>query len=92
MLSIEDGINAAREAFPQMWFDKNKCEELIQCLRKYRYDDNPSETRRKPLHDDTSHAADAFRYLAVGLRQPHAHVIIKPKFSPIAAKHAWMNR
>ena len=65
-----DGINAARLLLPRCWFDKAKCERGLEALRQYRqeYDDKLRAFRGRPLHDWTSHAADAFRYLAVGLR------------------------
>lgn len=66
-LSVVDGINAARTVLPQCWFDETKCADGIQCLRHYRYDVDPDtgSFSRNPLHDSNSHAADAFRYLAV---------------------------
>jgi phage terminase large subunit len=67
--SIEDGIQAARTIFPNCWFDEEKCLDLITYLRKYRYDDVHTSSN-KPLHDENSHASDAFRYLAMGLKEP----------------------
>lgn len=67
---VEDGINAVRGLIPQCWFDKTKCAKGLEALRQYRteWDDKNKTFRNKPLHDWTSHAADAFRYLSVGLR------------------------
>lgn len=67
--SIEDGINAVRRLLPNCWFDDKKCARGIEALRQYRteYDDKAKTFRNRPLHDWTSHAADAFRYLARGL-------------------------
>lgn len=69
-LSIDDGINAVRNTIPRCWFDAKKCELGLQALRNYRkeYDDRRQEYKPRPLHDWSSHAADAFRYLAVSLR------------------------
>lgn len=69
-LGIEDGINAARLLLPRCWFDAAKCARGIEALRDYRreYDERLGAFRARPLHDESSHAADAFRYLAVGLR------------------------
>jgi phage terminase large subunit len=69
--SIEDGINAARTIFDRCWFDQDKCADGIQALRHYRYDFDPDtgQTSRKPLHDWSSHAADAFRLLAMALTE-----------------------
>lgn len=67
--AIDDGINAARNLLPKCWFDASKCARGIEALRQYRreYDDKLKAFKMRPLHDWTSHAADAFRYLAVGL-------------------------
>ena len=69
-LSIDDGINAVRNTIPRCWFDAKTCELGLQALRNYRkeYDDRRQEYKPRPLHDWSSHAADAFRYLAVCLR------------------------
>lgn len=66
---VDDGIQAARRLIPQCWFDEKKCEHGLDALRQYRreYDDKLKTFRDRPLHDWTSHAADAFRYLARGL-------------------------
>ena len=68
-LSIADGINSARMLMNRCYFDQNRCAEGLQALRHYRYAVDP-DTRMfsdKPLHDQNSHAADAWRYVAVGL-------------------------
>jgi phage terminase large subunit len=67
--SVEDGINTARMKLPMCWFDAVKCEKGIDCLRLYRYeyDEKLRTLKTKPVHDWTSHAADAFRYLTLGL-------------------------
>lgn len=68
-LPLADGINAARLILPRCWFDENRCKDGLEALRQYRraYNDRTSAFGSAPLHDWTSHAADAFRYLAVGL-------------------------
>lgn len=69
-LGVDDGIQAARTMISRCWFDLKKCERGVDALRQYRrdYDDKNMVWRGKPLHDWTSHCADAFRYLAVGYR------------------------
>lgn len=66
-LSVEDGIQAARVMFRRTWFDIGNCEDGIEALRQYQreWDDDKKMFKDKPLHNWTSHAADAFRYLAV---------------------------
>lgn len=81
-LSIDDGINAVRNTIPRCWFDAKKCELGLQALRNYRkeYDDRRQEYKPRPLHDWSSHAADAFRYLSVSLRDKQkAKSIKQPK-------------
>ena len=70
--SVAEGINAGRTVFSRCWFDAAKCADGINHLRRYRYDVDPDTKQysRNPLHDDHSHAADAFRYLAVSLSAP----------------------
>ena len=65
--SIEDGIQAVRAMLPKCWFDKDKTTRLVDALRQYRadYDDKLQVFRPRPLHDWTSHSADAMRYGAV---------------------------
>lgn len=69
-LSVEDGINALRTIFPQVWWDEKLCDEGLQALRRYRYevDKVTGQFSKNPLHDDASHFADAARYFAVGMR------------------------
>lgn len=69
-IAIEDGIEAARMILPKCWFDKTKCERGLDALRSYHkeYDEINQTYRTKPHHDWSSHAADAFRYLATGFR------------------------
>lgn len=69
---LEDGIESARTLLPRCWFDEANTARGLEALRQYRreWDDVKRAFRDKPLHDWTSHAADAFRYLAVGLRPP----------------------
>ena len=69
MHRVEDGINGARVFLPKCWFDKVKTERGLECLKLYRaeYDEKLQALKPRPVHDYTSHAADAFRYLAMTL-------------------------
>jgi phage terminase large subunit len=64
---VEEGIHAARMLFPRCWFDAVKCKAGIEALMHYRRDYNQrlNEFKPTPVHDWASHAADAFRGLAV---------------------------
>jgi phage terminase large subunit len=66
---LEDGINAVRVFLPKCWFDAERCARDIDALKLYRaeYDGKLQALRPRPVHDWTSHAADAFRYLALTL-------------------------
>jgi len=77
MHRVEDGINAVRTIIPRCWFDARKCARGIDALKLYRaeFDDKLQALKPRPVHDWTSHAADAFRYLAMtldGATQSHA--------------------
>jgi len=69
-LSISDGINAARMVLPNCWFDEDGCSDGIKALRHYRYKVEEGQLSKEPLHDWASDGADAFRYFAVGSREP----------------------
>lgn len=69
--TLMDGINAARQTIPRCWFDATRTEYGLDALRQYRseYDEKALVFDDKPKHDWTSHAADAFRYLAMAWRE-----------------------
>lgn len=63
---VEIGIKKARMVFPRCYFDRANTIRLRECLKRYRRmipvtTGEPSG----PLHDEFSHGADAFRYLAM---------------------------
>lgn len=91
-LSVEDGIEAVRRMLPRCWIDEAKCAEGLRAVRDYR--EKRDEKRRVnlgPLHDWTSHAADALRYLAVAYNEPQAKREERRK--PVhAGANAWMGR
>lgn len=70
--SVDDGINAVRVLLSRCRFDRTRCARGISGLRQYQrtWDDKLKSFSQKPLHDWTSHGADAFRYLAQGLKDP----------------------
>lgn len=65
--SIEDGINAVRMRFMQLWFDKEKTKEFRKKIAKYHkeYDEKRGMWKDKPYHDANSHAADMLRSWAM---------------------------
>ena len=70
-LPLEDGIHAAQMIIPRCWFDRDACKVGLEALRHYHraYNERTRSFRSSPVHDWSSHAADAWRYFAVGLRE-----------------------
>lgn len=70
-LSKLDGINAVRRTLPRCVFHP-RCEEVgIPALEQYRreWDDERKAFKANEVHDWTSHAADAFRYLSLAWQE-----------------------
>ena len=86
-LSIADGINAARMLMNRCYFDQGRCAEGLQALRHYRYEVDPDTKlfSKTPLHDQNSHAADAWRYAAVALDEG-----ADSWSQPITVKTSWI--
>ena len=70
-LPLEDGIHAAKMILPRCWFDAERCRPALESLRHYHraYNEKLRSFRNTPVHDFSSHAADAFRYLSVGIKE-----------------------
>lgn len=68
-LPIMDGIDACRSMFRRCWFDKNKCELGLNALKNYhkKFDEDRKTYLNDPYHDWSSHGADGFRTMGVGL-------------------------
>lgn len=71
---VEDRIEAARRILPHCYFD-NKCKDGIEALNHYRKKKNDTLSTENrtvyndtPLHDWSSHGADAFGYMAQAVR------------------------
>ena len=66
-----DGINAVRAVLLNCWFNEPECSHGLRSLKEYtkQWDEKRKIYKDVPLHDWTSDAADAFRQLAVGLKQ-----------------------
>lgn len=64
---IEDWLNKTRAIFKNMWFDKEKTADWLNCIKSYhyKYNENTQSWSKEPEHDWSSHASDALRYLAV---------------------------
>lgn len=68
--SVAGDLNICRTVFASCWFDREKTPDGVSALRHYRYgvDENTGRRSRLPIHDQSSHGADAFRTFAVGMR------------------------
>ena len=66
-LKVMDGIDSVRTTLNKCWFDEHKTKKGLEALLQYRssYDDKKKIWSQKPVHDWTSHASDAFRYLCI---------------------------
>ncbi len=64
------GIQTVRSILARCSFDEEKCSKGFKHLEAYKkvWDDRLGCYKNAPLHDEHSHCADSFRYLAVGLR------------------------
>lgn len=95
-LSVEDGIAAVRAIFPRCWFDAEKTADGFRALRcyQYEYDKDLRTYSRKPLHDWASHSADAFRTLAVSIKElepPQKRSSYVEDRLPPPSDGSWMN-
>ena len=79
---LMDGINAARLTLPRCVFH-DRCEAGIAALEQYQreWDDDKRAFKSNPLHNWSSHAADAFRYLSLAWRtiKPEPVVVKEPE-------------
>jgi phage terminase large subunit len=70
MMDVESGIKRAREIFSRVYFNKERTTRLVECLKRYRRQISAATNEPgNPLHDEFSHGADAFRYMAVNADQ-----------------------
>lgn len=79
---VDDGISAARLTIGKTYFDNHRCADGIEALRQYRaeFDEKLKTFKDIPRHDWASHAADAFRYLAMAWRE------LEPDAAPVTVK------
>lgn len=88
-LPVQEGIDIVRRTLTRCWFDQTKCYKGIEALKSYRkeYDAKRQIFADKPLHDWSSHAADAFRTGAVATkpRTDKRKAQKTPTFDPYAA-------
>jgi hypothetical protein len=94
---IDDGINAVKMMLGRCWFDKQRTERARECLAHYHRDfnDRMGVFRDAPVHDWSSHCADAMRTLAMGLQdaarlpQPYKPQVVTRDY-PSRGQTSWM--
>jgi len=69
-VKFEDGIEITRGLCPRVWSDETKCLRRLKALENCRkeYDDNHETYKDKPVHDQFSHYADAYRYMSIAVK------------------------
>lgn len=83
-LPVETGISLGRTAMAEAYFDEVETQDGWNSLARYRYKvddtkrDPGTQWSSTPLHDDFSNAGDAWRYVAVALKEPKKEVVRKP--------------
>jgi hypothetical protein len=95
-MSVHDGINAVRAILPHCTFHNELCADGVKALKNYRkeWDENLSKFKDNPRHDNNSHGADAFRYLAAAHRDltlppevKEADPMAMPTLAQLTAEH-----
>ena len=93
-IGVMDGIEAGRLLLPRCYIDAEKCSGGIEALTHYRqsFNERLREFTGKPVHDWSSHGADAFRGLAVRHKPPRARESRhrQPFERPMTGDHGWM--
>ena len=84
----QDDIDlVARPKFSLCWFDEEKCQRGLECLRAYHYeyDEKNKLLRNKPEHDWSSHSSSAFIY-ALMAKTEQLDVKLRVKFKSYTPK------
>jgi hypothetical protein len=68
----QDSVNAVRRILDKTWIDPERCERGLDCLKNYRYEWREKQRiwTAQPLHDWSSHGADALACFATGFDEP----------------------
>ena len=94
-LPLAEGIDAVREVIPISWFDSVNCQDGINALMHYKksFNDRTQAYAERPVHDWSSHGADAFRYASIMMDslmsfQPHGDVPVPSTWMKPRVKRA----
>lgn len=82
-LGTDDISLVARPKFSRCWFDAEKCQRGLECLRAYHYeyDEKNRLLKDRPCHDWSSHSSSAFIY-ALMAESEHITVQTNYHFKP----------
>lgn len=86
---VADSINAARLLLSKCFFDESSTAKGLSALKSYqrKWDAKSQIFQDKPLHDWASHAADAFRLMAMCIR-PYRNRLARQD-APRYARNQW---
>ena len=78
---VLDGINAVRKMLGRTWIDDRFCTRGLEALRQYKreWDEKLKDWKQNPLHDWSSHGADALRTFAAGFDDPEGVREVAPR-------------
>jgi hypothetical protein len=79
--NVLDGVNAVRLMLDSCWIDSERCARGLEALKQYRreYDDKLKDWKMNPLHDWSSHGADALRTFATQFEPPTEYKYKPPR-------------
>lgn len=78
---IYPGIELARGMLSNCYIDDINCKHLLKCLEHYhkKFNDKMNCYSDTPVHDWSSHGADAFRYAAIGRNEDRGTNTVSPE-------------
>jgi phage terminase large subunit len=89
-IAVMDGINNVRMVLPKCRFHSKNCHEGLEMLKMYRASEKEDlGVLGKPLHDFTSHAADALRYGVLCYQEALGKVVRPGDGKPPSLDEMW---
>jgi hypothetical protein len=87
---VDEGIERVRCLLGSCWFDAKKCEQGINALENYHkpYNDKANVYGIRPVHDWSSHGADAFRYLTMAVNKIGSGGMTKEQYRELKQQYA----
>lgn len=92
VLGVIDGIDTVRNILHRCYFDEEKTSVGVKIIDSYRKEWNEKHGcwRDKPLHNFASHGADAFRVLAIGLKQLVSRGLTAEQWREVRERGMWV--